>query len=440
MKQKKLTIVFTHQRLINSFIAFDYVKYLIKHYEISIILVPGLIMPNELYLQGINIVHLRKSKINERISKFALDFNTLYFLNKCISFETRIRHLTRIDISKQINFKSLAETRIFRYLILAILNLSIIRKFSRAIIITLSDFNPNIRKVLQKLAPDKILLISGGAFSNYENVIIKYSKRNDIPSGLLIDNWDNLSSKSIFWRKPNAVAVWGANMAKDAIDIQNFANARITLIGSSRLDSEKSISIKPITGQVLFAGSGWQFSDEIKLLELSAKVLSKHNLTLVYRPHPAFQERTSKQIISLAKLNNIVIYNNEEIKNKNFFYEKESLYSLIEQVMTCKFLIAAHSTVIVEALYFGKKVVAFSGTDSRLLKNMNGWDAYRHMHEIRGNQNVFESDNYDDFVRNLENVIELLGEKCLETNSVPEIIPNFSENYEVRIHNFIESI
>ena len=58
----------------------------------------------------------------------------------------------------------------------------------------------------------------------------------NILSYLIIDNWDNLSSKVCYYYKPDFISTWGERSKLHAIKISRFKE-QITVVGSARFDN-----------------------------------------------------------------------------------------------------------------------------------------------------------------------------------------------------------
>ena len=67
--------------------------------------------------------------------------------------------------------------------------------------------NKNISKYVKKLKPDLVVYPTNA----FEPLFQKYQLfvKNKYKSYFLIDNWDNLSSKSILINQPDYISVWG---------------------------------------------------------------------------------------------------------------------------------------------------------------------------------------------------------------------------------------
>ena len=119
---------------------------------------------------------------------------------------------------------------------------------------------------------------------------ILLGKKIGIPSMVVVDNWDNLSSKSIFPLEPNALVCFGQQSVNFAHSIQKFNDCRIYPIGSARFEIyrrvvEGSEKIEP--RQILYAGSSIA-AEDLEILELFENYYSTHNVDInfKYRRHP----------------------------------------------------------------------------------------------------------------------------------------------------------
>lgn len=157
--------------------------------------------------------------------------------------------------------------------------------------------------------------------SGYEPLsveIARETKALGIPSLCLIDNWDNLSSKTVFWEKPSALGVWGEQAKTQATAIHGFSEDAITLVGTPRFEKyfdRKSIQASPreyAEPYILFVGSAMPF-DEIaalkKVEDLLREIDSERTLRIVYRPHPQQQKRKTQSTFEEGDFERVVLDN-----------------------------------------------------------------------------------------------------------------------------------
>jgi len=147
-----------------------------------------------------------------------------------------------------------------------------------------------------------LIVFPSAAFEAAALDIIRWGKESDIPTVTLIDNWDNLTSKTVYWEKPCHIAVWGEQAKQQATQIHGFSAQQIHLIGTPRFDSYFAARLKTRSESpypfpyLLFVGSAMPF-DEIGALRKLEKVLESdgstpEGLKVVYRPHPWQQKRS----------------------------------------------------------------------------------------------------------------------------------------------------
>jgi hypothetical protein len=155
--------------------------------------------------------------------------------------------------------------------------------------------NPTILRLIEDEGFDLIMYPSA-AFDSVSVDLVSLGQRFNIPTLCLIDNWDNLSSKTVFWKKPDHLGVWGPQAHSQAWGIHGFSPDRVHLIGTPRFDSyfearRNSGAHSPHDfPYALFVGSAMPF-DEIGTLKVLEKILiDSDNLPddfrLIYRPHP----------------------------------------------------------------------------------------------------------------------------------------------------------
>ena len=146
-----------------------------------------------------------------------------------------------------------------------------------------------------------VLIFPSAAFEPVIPDLIRYGRSHSIKTVTLIDNWDNLTSKTVYWEKPDHIAVWGYQAKLQAEEIHGFRDSQIHLIGTPRFDSyfahrRKSRTISPLPfAYILFVGSAMPF-DDIGALRSIEKFLADNpnvpdDLRIVYRPHPWQQQR-----------------------------------------------------------------------------------------------------------------------------------------------------
>ena len=161
-----------------------------------------------------------------------------------------------------------------------------------------------------------VVMFPSAAFDAVSVDIARACEDLGVSSLCLIDNWDNLTSKTVFWAKPTYLGVWGPQARDQAMKIHGFAPPQIYEIGTPRFDQYVAAREGPTKPPynypyVLFVGSAMPF-DEISALHLIDKFLVDSpslppELHVVYRPHPWQQKRQSSSVFSQADFRRVVL-------------------------------------------------------------------------------------------------------------------------------------
>ena len=162
--------------------------------------------------------------------------------------------------------------------------------------------NTSVKSLVQGQGFDLIAYPSA-AFDSVSVDLVTIGRELGIPTLCLIDNWDNLSSKTVFWQKPDHLGVWGPQAKAQAEEIHGFDAERIHLVGTPRFDSyfaarENKTPQSPYDfPYALYVGSAMPF-DDIGTLRKIDKIIQDspefpEDFRVVYRPHPWQHKRNT---------------------------------------------------------------------------------------------------------------------------------------------------
>lgn len=388
------------------------------------------------------VIRFQESRFRLKIQKLVLDLETLLESKNNVSFNSRIHLLLGVSIRSKISLKTVLQCRSRYGLALVVMQFIFQNQQIRFLARFLSDKLSKLNKLNFDNKPSAMLIFSGGNYSGFENSAISISDNKQILSILIIDNWDNLSSKSVIWNRPDHVLVWGEDMTQDAFKIQRIPRERIIRIGSPRVSrggNKQQPRLKE-SGSILFAGSGLQHSDEISLLLECSTALSETNSNhrLVYRPHP--YGLTPGRILRINELiknhKNISLAFDVTDNLAENFYTKKSFESLSQSIDNADFIIGTHSTVLVEALVHGRQVIAYSMAEFGVFRGSSVWDNYVHLSRLRLNGNVCEAHSRREF---LDLVTQFIPNPRPE-NLAPEIIHEDELTYSERLLNALKLV
>jgi len=237
-------------------------------------------------------------------------------------------------------------------------------------------------RVVGEVNPDLIIYPSS-AYDPDGNDLARISRIMGIPALFLIDNWDNLSSKTIFWAYPNHLGVWGQQSKEHAIRIQGFKPEQVTPIGTPRFD--EYYGPKPPSPfefkYALFVGQAIAF-DELTPLRIIEQCIerSHDDIKVVYRPHPWRQARLCDDRFDEAKFQHIIL----DPQVKSAYYKKDhgfqpDLKYYPALVKNAEFVVATPTTMLMEALVCHKQVLLLAYDDGiHLTTPANSLTNYEH--------------------------------------------------------------
>lgn len=248
----------------------------------------------------------------------------------------------------------------------------------------------SLHQAIVSLDPHLLLLISS-AYAPEDIDFSIISRRLGIKSVLLVDNWDNLSSKSILWNLPNHVCVWGDQSKEHAIKIQSFKASEVSVLGSSRFEayfqSRKNILPSQFDHKyVLFVGTALAFNELAVLQILDQEITSKpsiyQSLKIVYRPHPWRQS----DVTDFGPFQNILLDPQLEsaylngVRDSTFQPDIGYYPSLISN---SEFVVGGLTTMLIEAQIFYKHYIGLAHFESQnIYSPSHVYKAYRHLHEV----------------------------------------------------------
>ena len=263
--------------------------------------------------------------------------------------------------------------------------------------------NQSLQKAIHDFAPDLVVFPSS-AYDPAGNDVVRVAEALGIPSLFLVDNWDNLSSKSILWAVPDALGVWGPQSVKHAIEIQGVPSERITPLGTPRFDryyvlrDGETASPFPFP-YILFVGCALPF-DEISALEmLDSELTGGENdygdTRIVYRPHPWRQKRLRERPFDENSFVRVEL--DPQMRSdfsKRRLMPKLDYYGPLLQ--NAEMVVAPLTTMLIEALIFTKKTLVIAYDDGvHFSSPRNALANYEHFHgieQIPGLQTVEKKD------------------------------------------------
>ena len=260
--------------------------------------------------------------------------------------------------------------------------------------------NVDLSRHLNGIKPNLIIHVTSGHEATSIE-IAKFSGDTLIPSLFLVDNWDNLSSKTILWEKPTYIATWGQQSTNHAVEIQEFAKHQVFNLGSPRFQNYFDLRNSKLLDQfnfpyVLFVGTAIPMN-ELYVLSILDKEISNNqeiygDLKIIYRPHPW---RHGKDKIDEKSYARIVI--DPQVRGNYLGLEPDSLTETFlpnldyypSILANSKFVIGGLTSMLLEASILRKSFVAIAYPEPfNILSPKKIFKGYTHFKEINSLPNL----------------------------------------------------
>lgn len=215
-----------------------------------------------------------------------------------------------------------------------------------------------------------LALLPSAAIENQVFEMVQYLKSIRVKTVLCIENWDNLTSKSVLISEPDYVFVMGQFCAKHGVSIQNLPASKMRVAGIPRfnpyrkivLENEKidaSHSSKKI--RLLYLGFSVPhcetnlLNEIIRLLDAS-KLRDQYEFS--YKPHPVRQTRFYESI-SLSDKIQVIGKNSSQ---SGFKAIPAIDQNHIQHILDADLIISTPTSMAIECMLLQKPII-IDGTD-----------------------------------------------------------------------------
>jgi hypothetical protein len=153
--------------------------------------------------------------------------------------------------------------------------------------------------LLRREAPDLVIhpCVMEGLFIND---LVELTRARDIPLLVIMNSWDNPSTKQAMVGEPDLLLVWGEQTRRHAVEYARMSPARVLKFGSAqfdlfngpaRIDRDEFLNRNGLPGDrpvIMYAGSS-KGAREIEHLRALDTAIARGDIpkcTVLYRPHP----------------------------------------------------------------------------------------------------------------------------------------------------------
>lgn len=249
---------------------------------------------------------------------------------------------------------------------------------------------------------------------------INKQRKKKFKSLFIQENWDNLSSKSLMFYKPNVLTVWGEQTKKHAIEIQGMDVRYIKYLQSPRYitfydawQKQRSFELERETLNknkvILYIGDSTD-TDEVEIINQLSEFILNQNLgyQIIYRPHPFQKSNYKRKFSKNAIPRNVRL---DEEFSEIYFDGKRSLSTksnqnvLLNNLLKCDAFICGGSTSFLEALLMYKPIMLINGkirsTTILRKEHFRGVENLDYVYIV--NEGEIGNDQWKDFFDKVEN-------------------------------------
>ena len=418
-KKKKVLVVLENQKLVRTFIETKVLTKLNSKYNINYIVDKKNLKKNKIIKKIKNKLFYEITDLNRKLSKVIIRLFYYSNFSKSISYKYRLKRMLNWGVLYNGNLflpfrylifikGLLSKDGIFYLIILPIISLKIFRNYFYKMILKKVKIPTALDDFLNKNRKNKVIILVPSRGVDFMTLLLDKIKTTykNVKDIIMIDNWDNISSKGGFWHRPNALVTWGTQSSKDARKIFNlksnlyeFGTPSYKNYFINRYKKEKKIYN---FRYILFSGPTLPF-DDLTALKKIDDILQKNvlfkGLKVVYRPHPAPQPRNSKYNFYKKKFKNIILD-----KDAKQFYQKNlsepyktPLNYFPSLIKNSEFIIAPLTTLLIESLIFYKKVLVLLHNDNFHYETpRRTFDNMEHLKILKNHDFLNYSYNFED--------------------------------------------
>ena len=255
------------------------------------------------------------------------------------------------------------------------------------------------------------LIMPSSAIDGITTDYIAESRTIGLKSIVAIDNWDNLTSKSVYVVLPDYITVMGDRCVEHANLIHNFETQSVLTFGLPRFDAHRRhlLSGKPlkkkVKQRVLYAGFSLAHSEK-RVVDAIANHLDERfgpgSIEVHYRPHPIPIKRVDDYEITNK---NIVIFEHQNLDRTGLPSMDEGF---IDSISDADVIVGAPTTLMLEAMLLGRPCIIDQTTDPyHRTTASNAAKHFLHMQDLLTVPNLHIGNTIDEILAGIDDLLAL---------------------------------
>ena len=321
--------------------------------------------------------------------------------------------------------------------------------------------NKNLIKILSEEKPD-LLIHPSILQGSYIDDVVFYGDKIKKPVLIIMNSWDNPTTKRSVVNKNYYLLVWGPQTKKHALQYMGLKEDRVIQFGSAQFDiynseeSEDWKSQRKLYGfdknskTILYAGSS-KYSDEFSHMKIIDDAIIKGDLpkiNVIYRPHPwggcgykgyRFKEYKFKNVKFDLNMKEYIFRDFDKVKTK-FLPRLEFTRDLIQSV---DFVISPLSTILLEAMMLGKIPICLMTHDELYAKQFQNIKDLPYFEDMLTNKEVIVLDGSNFLIDGIKDALKkasLIDKSAYLKKESEYFISKFSRPFNIRLLEFVENL
>lgn len=274
------------------------------------------------------------------------------------------------------------------------------------------------------------ILLHPSTFEGYfVNDFVFAGKKRGIPTVLLMNSWDNPSTKRAVSGLADHVLVWGEQTRRHCVEMMRMPPDRVHVFGAAQFDVFRSAPTSDGAAYrreygfdenvrlLLYAGSTKPTDEAGHLRQLDDAISAGHlgDVKVLYRPHPYGMAADKAKSLVAATYKHVRIERSmydflvgmAEKRRAGFYItdyrDTHDLLSVIDA------LVSPISTMLIEAALHGKPSLCYSPPEENL--DGTAWAAgLRHMEELFEHDMVLLCNDRSRFIDDMKKLIAMIGD------------------------------
>jgi len=283
---------------------------------------------------------------------------------------------------------------------------------------------------LNLLNINTVVLFSSG-YDNLVHLINYHSKINNHKFILVINNWDNPSSKCFMTENFDLILLWNPQQIQHVCKLNYISKEKLIVIGSQTADlayskyklttARTTDNTKVTQKKLLYIGQQNHYDEIHDIINIQNYISTNESKyeKLFYKPHPLSKMKIKRIESNFEELKFVSIIQSTEIDLRDF-----------------DGIIALPTTLILEVILSRVPSVIYTPTNKQFRRDPRTMWKYEHFKDLKAVQAIEVVKDFDELSRFLK--FGLPEQIPFNKNSLNYIFPEYSNNYLDRLKEVFE--